>query len=151
MSNKNKDAVREETQNERKKVLIIEDEASLRGVLADNLGDKGFRVLEARDGQEGFDLAMEERPDVILLDIKLPKMNGMRVMQKLRQSSEYGKNVPIMLLTNLSANQNIVKGVMKDRPAYYIEKAGYSISEVIEKAHTLAAGKQSPYPAYLAK
>ncbi len=138
-------------QDTRKKVLIVEDESSLREVLADNLGETGFRVLEARDGQEGFDIALEEKPDVILLDIMLPKMNGLRVMQKLRMSSEYGKNVPIMMITNLSANQKILKSVMQDRPAYYIEKAGYSIKEVIDKVQVLAKGAAKPFPSYLSQ
>lgn len=134
----------------RQKVLIVEDEASLREVLADNLGEQNFRVLQARDGNEGLAIALEEKPDVILLDIMLPGMNGMRVMQKLRASSEYGKTVPIMMITNLSANQKILKGVMQDRPAYYIEKAGYSIKEVVDKVKVLARSKQPAFPSYLA-
>ena len=133
----------------RKKVLIVEDETSLREVLADNLGEKGYRVFEARDGKEGLDLALAEKPEVILLDIMLPKMNGLRVMQKLRMSSEYGKNVPIMMITNLSANQKILKGVMQDRPAYYIEKAGYSIKEVMDKVDVLARDTHQAFPSYL--
>jgi two-component system alkaline phosphatase synthesis response regulator PhoP len=120
-----------------KKVLVVEDETALRNVLRDNLTWSGFKVIEAKDGKEGLEKALEERPDIMLLDIILPHMNGMAVMHELRKDS-WGKDLPIILITNLSANQKIVDGVIEDKPVFYLEKAGWSIREVIEKVKTLA-------------
>jgi len=126
-----------------KKVLIAEDEAALRSVLKDHLEGRGFEVLEARNGKEALEIALRERPDILLLDIMMPRVNGMRVMHQIRKADAWGKDVPIMLITNLSANQKILEGVVEDKPVYYIEKAGYSIREVIEKVEMLAAAKQA--------
>ena len=85
-------------------ILIVEDELPLLKVYADRFSDEGFLVLKANNGQEGLDLAIKEKPDLILLDILMPVMDGLTMMQKLRENTTWGKTVPIMLLTNLSAD-----------------------------------------------
>ena len=120
-----------------KKILVIEeveDDASLRNVLHDKFTNEGFRVLEARDGEEGLATALREKPDIILLDIILPKMDGITMMKKLRESSEWGKHVPIILLTNLSADEEkINQAIVENEPAYYLVKSNWSMEELIEK------------------
>jgi CheY-like chemotaxis protein len=125
-----------------KRVLVIEDENALREVLRDNLQGAGFKVLEARDGKQGLDVARAEHPDIILLDILMPRINGMRVLHELRQDP-WGKDVPVVLITNLSPNQKILEGVIKDKPVYYLEKSGWSIREVVEKVRTLAFAQEA--------
>ncbi len=120
-----------------KKILVIEDETYLREILRDNLQGAGFAVWGARTGPEGYDTALKVKPDIILLDILLPGMDGMAVMKKLRQDS-WGKTVPIMLITNLSASPKILQGVVEDRPVFYLEKSGWSIREIIDKVRLLA-------------
>lgn len=120
-----------------KKILVIEeveDDASLGNVLHDKLGLEGFRVLEAKDGEEGLEIALSEHPDLILLDIIMPKMDGMTMMKKLRETNAWGKSVPIILLTNLSADdEKINKAITDNEPAYYLVKANYTISDLVEK------------------
>jgi DNA-binding response OmpR family regulator len=117
-----------------KKILAIDDEEELRKVLRDKLNLEGFRVLEAKDGEEGLKTALLERPDLILLDILMPKMNGLDMMKKLRQSNSWGKTVPIILLTNLDAHdENINRAVTEDTPAYYLVKANWSMEDVVAK------------------
>ncbi len=120
-----------------KKMLVIEeveDEKSLRDVLHDKFSLEGFNVLEAKDGEEGLATALREHPDIILLDIVLPKMDGLTMMKKLREANEWGKNVPIILLTNLEANDDkIMKAITDNTPAYYLVKANYTIEDLVEK------------------
>jgi len=92
---------------------------------------EGFNVIKAEDGQEGLDVALEHHPDLILLDIVMPKMNGMDVLQKLRKD-EWGKNVPIILLTNLSDSEK-VEDAMKYGVYDYLIKTDWELKDVVKK------------------
>ncbi|MGI6668270.1 MAG: response regulator YycF [Acetivibrionales bacterium] len=78
-----------------KKILIVDDEKNIVDILKFNLRKEGFTTLEAYDGEQAIDIAMKEKPDLILLDVMLPKMDGFTVCRKLRQSM----TVPILMLT----------------------------------------------------
>jgi DNA-binding response OmpR family regulator len=118
----------------KKKILIVEDEMSQRKALVDKFTRESFHVIEARDGEEGFTIALKERPHIILLDIVMPKMDGMTMLKKLRQENEWGKSVPVILLTNLSAdNDKINTGIAENEPAYYLVKSNWKIDDVVEK------------------
>ena len=78
-----------------KLVLVIEDEAPIVEILKFNLGKSGYRVLAAYDGEEGYRLALSEKPDLILLDVMLPKMDGLEVCKKIREK----QSTPIIMLT----------------------------------------------------
>ena len=122
------------TEGKQKTILIVEDEAPQRKTLAEQFSDEGFRVLQAQNGQEGLELALREKPDIILLDIVMPIMDGMTMMKQLREKNTWGKSVPIILLTNLSSSdEERMKAVTRDEPAYYIEKSSHQLSEVVEK------------------
>jgi len=122
------------TKNNGKKILVIEDDAALRNVLRDKFSLEGFNVLEAKDGEEGLAIAVSLHPDLILLDIILPKMDGITMMKKLRQADEWGRKVPIILLTNLSADEdNISQAVADCEPAYYLTKSNWSLEDLVEK------------------
>ena len=93
---------------EEKTVLIVEDEKNIVDILRFNLERKGYRVLEAYDGEEGLRKARTEKPDLILLDIMLPKMIGFDVCEALRKD---GDNVPILLLTAREEEDDKVRGL----------------------------------------
>ena len=120
-----------------KKILVIEaveDDNALRNVLRDKLTSEGFSVLAERNGEEGLAVALREHPDLILLDILMPAMDGLSMMKKLREANEWGKKVPIIFLTNLSADDDkINKAVADNEPAYYLVKANYTIEDLVEK------------------
>lgn len=120
-----------------KTVLIVEDEVALREILRDNLVAAGFTVLEARNGEEGHKMALDYRPDIMLLDILLPRMDGIELMRRLRKDP-WGKRLPVMIVTNVSPNRKVIQGVAEGKPAFYLEKAGWSISEVVDKVRLLA-------------
>ncbi len=104
----------------------------MRQALVDELTREGFQTLEARNGKEGLESALKEHPDLILLDIVMPVMDGMTMMKKLRESAG-GKKIPVILLTNLSATDKIMTGIVRDEPSYYLVKSDWKIADVIVK------------------
>lgn len=85
----------EEELKEKKTILIVDDEKPIVDILVYNLEKEGYRTLEANDGAEAIEIALKEKPDLILLDIMLPKMDGLTVCKKIRSTL----NVPILMLT----------------------------------------------------
>lgn len=127
---------------EKTKILIVEDEDLIRKAYADELADDGFTVLKAKNGEEGLEIALGQQPQLILLDILMPVMDGLTMMGKLRQANAYGKAVPIILLTNLSAGEEkIMESITKNEPAYYLIKSDWNLSDVVEKIKERLARK----------
>ena len=91
-----------------KKVLIVEDEQSIVDILSFNLTKEGYDTLEALDGPTGLQLALEQNPDLVLLDLMLPGMSGFNVCQKIRQA---GSAVPIVMLTAREEEDDKVRGL----------------------------------------
>jgi two-component system OmpR family response regulator len=120
---------------EKKKILVVEDEIVMSKPLTDELREEGFEVSVAHNGQEGVEIALREKPDLILLDILMPVMDGLAMMEHLRNEGQlWGKNVPIILLTNLSAGEEkIMKAITKHEPAYFLVKSDWTLSDVVGK------------------
>jgi DNA-binding response OmpR family regulator len=116
----------------KKQILLVEDDIALAEMYQDKFVLEGFHVYVSRNGVDGLEAALRIKPDLILLDILLPGMDGMTVMKKLR-TDVWGKTVPIIMLTNLNANDTILKGVVEDHPAYYLMKANSEPAEVVGK------------------
>jgi len=118
------------------KILVVEDEAAMLKTLTDNLVQAGFgHLLHAKNGEEGLTIALKEKPDLILLDIVMPIMDGITMLKKLREDPR-GKDIKVIILTNLSADNKITNSVIANEPSYYLLKANYSIDDVVEKAKT---------------
>ncbi|MCX4370259.1 MAG: response regulator [Dysosmobacter sp.] len=113
---------------EEKTVLIVEDEKNIVDILRFNLERKGYRTLEAYDGEEGLRKARTEKPDLILLDIMLPKMIGFDVCSALRKE---GDNVPILLLTAREEEDDKVRGLETGADDYITKP--FSMREVIAR------------------
>lgn len=115
-------------------ILIVEDEVSLRTILCDKFMREGFSVLNAKDGEIGLTVALEEKPDLILLDLVMPKMDGMTMLKKLRQVNDWSKAVPVMLLTNLgSDDESRMREIAEDAALSYLVKSNWSINDLTEK------------------
>lgn len=128
------------TEVQKPSILIVEDEISLRRALREKFTREGFTVLDAKDGHAGLATALKERPDVVLLDMMMPKMDGMTMLHKLRQKNEWGKRVPVILLTNLgSDDRRVMKEIVEDVAAHYLVKSNWSIEQVVEKARDMIA------------
>jgi DNA-binding response OmpR family regulator len=117
-----------------KKILIVEDEVPLLKALSDTFTKEKFNVLQARDGQSALTVAFAEKPDLILLDIVLPVMDGLSMLKKLREGGDYGKNVQVVLLTNLSADNEVIHtAITENNPTFYLVKTNWTIPEVVTK------------------
>lgn len=114
-----------------KKILLVEDESALQKTLGDILIYEGYETISALDGEIGLQLAETKKPDLILLDLVLPKVNGFEVLKKLRETEET-KNIPIIVLTNLGEIGDIDKAIGLGATTYLV-KAQYSLEEVVEK------------------
>lgn len=118
-----------------KKILILEDDAALTKTLSEILGKKGFEVLNAADGETGIKVIKEKKPDLIVLDIILPRKSGFEVMKELSADDEL-KKIPVLVLTNLEASQEVDR-MMELGARSYLVKANYSLEEVVKKIKEL--------------
>jgi len=114
-----------------KKILFIEDEPTLQKTLGRALEQEGFEILSALDGKIGIKKAKENKPDLILLDLILPKMDGFEVLKHLKENEET-KNIPVIILTNLENAEDIEKALSLGATTYLV-KANYDLEEVIDK------------------
>ncbi len=115
-----------------KKVLLIEDEVAFQKLIEDQLVKDGYQVLKADDGKKGLDEARSSHPDLILLDLKLPVMDGLQVLEELRKD-KWGKDSKIIVLTNLEPDKEILEKVLAFKPALYLVKSNIKLSELREK------------------
>ena len=116
---------------DKKKILIVEDEKALQKSMRDFLLAEGFDVVSAGDGEQGVSLAKSERPDLILLDIVLPKKDGYEVLGEVK-SYEGTKNIPVILLTNLESPEDIGRA-FESGASTYLVKSDYKLEEIVIK------------------
>ncbi|MCK4520745.1 response regulator [Candidatus Parcubacteria bacterium] len=114
-----------------KTVLFVEDEAALQKTFGKILEEEGFKVISALDGDVGLKLAKLKKPDLILLDLILPKQNGFDVLKAIKEDEEI-KDIPIIVLTNLETMDNVDRAIELGATTYLV-KANYSLKEVITK------------------
>jgi DNA-binding response OmpR family regulator len=95
----------------KQKILIIEDEETLQKALQEILLQENYEVVSALDGELGFKMASSEMPDIILLDLILPKMDGFEVLEALKKD-EKTKKIPIIILTNLGGTEDVQKALV---------------------------------------
>jgi len=112
-----------------KKILIIEDEIAFQKLMGDQLKRDGYEVISADDGKKGLDTAISKHPDLILLDLKLPIMDGLAVLSELREDA-WGKSAKVIVLTNLEPDKEILAKVLVNKPALYLVKSNIKLSEL---------------------
>ena len=116
------------------KILIVEDEKPMLETLKDKCNKEGWDVFVAQDGEEGLNIAFEEKPEIILLDIVMPKLDGMEFMKKIRDDEEWGKNVPVIMLTNLS-DPNAVAEASKYQVFDFLVKTDWRLDDIMKLIH----------------
>lgn len=117
--------------NKKKKVLIVEDEKMLSEMYTTKFNMEGFEVIQSFDGKDGLNKAKSEKPDIILLDIIMPKLDGFLVLKELK-ADENLKKIPVFLLTNLGQDDDVKKGKKMGSDGYFV-KANHSPAEIVEK------------------
>ncbi len=118
-----------------KKILIIEDETALLYALQSQLATEGYEVLTADDGEKALKILEKNKPEAIVLDIVLPKLNGWELLKKIK-SDEEKKDIPVIIISNLSDDASRQRGIelgAKD----YLPKINYSLAELVNKIKEL--------------
>lgn len=115
----------------KKRILVVEDEVTLNQALVEFLSAEEFEVSSAHDGEEGAKMAKSKKPDLILLDIILPKKDGYEVLEELKNNEET-KNIPVILLTNLESAQDVQKAFEKGATTYLV-KSSYKMQDIAAK------------------
>ena len=114
-----------------KKILFIEDESALQKTFGDILRQESYKIISALDGETGLKLAKSQKPDLILLDLVLPKIHGFEVLKKLKEDKET-KDIPVIVLTNLEGVGDVDKALGLGATTYLV-KAQYGLEEVVAK------------------
>ncbi|OIO46852.1 MAG: response regulator [Candidatus Portnoybacteria bacterium CG06_land_8_20_14_3_00_39_12] len=112
-----------------KKILVVEDDKILTSTLLDNFTNEGFSVITASDGEEGLIMANKETPDLILLDILMPKIDGITMARKLKENSI---NTPIIFLTNLD-NLKHISDAIEVAESDYLIKSDWKVNDIVAK------------------
>ncbi|HQA96187.1 MAG TPA: response regulator [Candidatus Colwellbacteria bacterium] len=118
------------------KILIIEDEEALARVIKEKFDKEGYDSVIVEEGEEALPKAKQFKPDVILLDLLLPKRNGFEILQDLKMDAEL-KTAPVIVLSNLGEDENIKRAILLGAADYFV-KTQHPISEVVEKVRYVA-------------
>jgi DNA-binding response OmpR family regulator len=121
-------------------ILVVEDEIPAALALGAALEHEGYTVLRAADGEEGLKVALEKHPDLMLVDLKMPKMNGMDMIHALRADA-WGKGAKVIILTNVSDMGSLQAAMMNDT-FYYLVKSDTSVADVLRSVEVQLKGKQ---------
>jgi len=113
------------------KVLIIEDDKFLRELIARKISEEGYEVFESADGTDGLAKTREVKPDLILLDLILPVVDGFEVLARLKKEKDLS-SIPVIILSNLGQKEDVEKG-LKLGAAGYLIKAHFNPDEIIER------------------
>ena len=117
----------EQVKDDAKTILIVDDEQAIRDVLKFNLQKEGYKTLEAKDGQEGLDIALKEKPDLIMLDIMLPKLDGLAVCKSVKNAI----NIPIIILTAKDSEVDKIVGLELGADDYITKP--FSVRELVAR------------------
>jgi CheY-like chemotaxis protein len=114
-----------------KKILVIEDESALQKTFGYLLRGEGYEMISALDGEEGLRSAKTDKPDLILLDLVLPKIHGLDVLRQLKEDLGT-REIPVVILTNLEGTGDVERALKLGANTYLI-KASYTLKEVLSK------------------
>jgi len=112
-------------------ILIVEDDKFLRELMSQKLVKEGYNVSQAIDGEEGLKKIKEEKPDLVLLDLILPGIDGFEVLARAKEEQEVVK-IPVIILSNLGQKEDVEKGINLGAVDYLV-KAHFTPGEIIEK------------------
>lgn len=127
--------------------MVVEDDPAMREIVTHKLISHGFEVKQAEDGRKAIDLFQSEKPDLVLLDLLLPEVDGFKVLETIRNDPEKGKaDTPVIVLSNLWSNKDILSTQALKVQAYMV-KAYFTTEEILAKVNEIllqyknAAGK----------
>jgi CheY-like chemotaxis protein len=115
----------------KKKILIAEDELPLQKAISTKLKIEGFEVFVTGNGKECLDLAFDKKPDLILLDINMPEMDGITALKELKNNSKT-RDIPVIMLTNYSESEKVSE-VLSQGPCDYLIKSDWKLEDIVVK------------------
>jgi DNA-binding response OmpR family regulator len=121
-----------------KTVLIVEDEQSMQRALKNKLEHAGYAVLAANDGEGAMDALKSSKPDLVLLDLIMPKLDGISVLRQMK-ADDAMRGVPVVILTNLSSGDKVAEA-MQLGTFDFLVKANYSLDDVLRKVNDRLGG-----------
>lgn len=121
------------------KVLLVEDDKMLADMYVTKFSKEGMEIMKADDGSKGLEMAKQHKPDLILLDIIMPKLDGFAVLRELKKDPTMA-NTHILLLTNLGQSEDVEKGKQLGADDYFI-KANHTPAEIVDKVKYLLTNK----------
>lgn len=127
--------------NKNTKILIVEDEEILLTALSEELKSEGFNIVGAKDGVEGVEKAQVEKPDLILLDLVMPRLDGIGALKQLKEG-EQTRDIPVVILTNLSDYDKISDALTLGAMDYLV-KANYRLEDLVNKVKTVLERKNA--------
>lgn len=119
--------------DETKKILIVEDNADLLTLLSGRLTEEGFAVVQAEDGSRGLTAAKEERPDLMILDLDIPGIEGLDMLKKLQEDGM--ATMPVIIFSN-AADMDHLSQAMEQGVLFYLAKSDWTLDGVVEKIKT---------------
>ena len=122
-----------------KKILFIEDESALQRAIKDVLNQSNYKIISALDGETGIKMAERELPDLILLDLILPVIDGFSVLKEIKKNDKT-RGIPVIVLTNLEDVKNIDRAIELGAKAYLV-KADYGVNDVAKKIKEILGDK----------
>ncbi len=126
----------ERTNNQNKTILVVEDDTSLLEAVSLKCSQAGYSVLTCSEGEKALEYAFKKHPDLIVLDVLMPKMDGITVLDKLR-ADPWGMEIPVIILSNLDPTDDILAKISQDKPSFYLLKASTSLDTLLEKISEL--------------
>lgn len=118
--------------NKKRKILLVEDETAMLSALVDKFSKEDLIVLSAPDGEAGLDLALKEKPDLIMMDVVMPKMDGLSVLKALRDD-DWGRDATCILLTNMN-DPMLVAEAAKVGVYDFLVKTDWRLDDVVKLA-----------------
>jgi DNA-binding response OmpR family regulator len=122
------------------KILVVEDDLPTRKSLVSKFQEGGFEVLEAGDGEEGLVVALREHPDLIILDIRMPRKDGIAMLQELK-NDRWGNLAPVIILTDESSSERLAEALELGIEDYLI-KTEWKLDDVLEKVKNRLGGSE---------
>ncbi|MCK5022008.1 MAG: response regulator [Candidatus Pacebacteria bacterium] len=124
------------------KIVLIEDDEILSKVIKEELEEANFKIYSALDGEKGLEMVKAKKPNLVLLDLMLPKMHGFEVLENLKKSLET-KQIPVMILTMLGSDDDIKKGLQLGANDYIV-KSQHAVGEIVDTVKDFFAKESNP-------
>lgn len=122
---------------EKKKILIIDDDEMILKSLVSLFEMENFEVLHAHDGDQGLREALSQEPDLVITDIEMENLSGIKVLHEIRNEGTWGKKVPVVIFTNFDGDKETLDSIKSDNPSLFLKKSEVTAPEILIKVKEL--------------